>query len=351
MIITRRKRALAVAVVLLAGALVAGWLWWRSSEHRGAANVLVVYGNVDIRQVQLAFNGSEHVASMLAQEGDRVRDGQLLATLDTDRLEQEVARVAAQVAAQREVVARLEAGSRPEVILRARAEVDAAQADARAARLTYERQQALVGRKLTSQEQVDTAKANAEAAEGRLAAAKQTLELAVAGPRAEDIAEAKATLRAYEAGLSLARRELDDAKLYARGDGIVQDRILEPGDMASPQTPVYTIALTNPVWVRAYLPEPYLGRVAPGMQASVTTDSYPGKRYPGWIGFISPTAEFTPKTVQTPDLRTRLVYRVRVYVCNPEGELRLGMPATVSIPTDQEAPPATTEPGARCGAS
>ena len=118
----------------------------------------------------------------------------------------------------------------------------------------------------------------------------------------------------------------------------IRDRLLEPGDMVSPQTPVLTLALTDPVWVRAYASEVYLGRLAPGMSAEVSTDSYPDKTYPGWIGFISPTAEFTPKTVETPELRTRLVYQVRVHVCNPQDELRLGMPTTVSIPLDQPRP-------------
>ena len=102
--------------------------------------------------------------------------------------------------------------------------------------------------------------------------------------------------------------------------------------MASPQKPVFTIALDDPVWVRAYVPETDLGKVRSGMKAEVTTDSFPGKRYPAWIGFISPTAEFTPKTVETPEVRTKLVYEVRVFVPNPQGELRLGMPAEVVVP-------------------
>jgi HlyD family secretion protein len=153
----------------------------------------------------------------------------------------------------------------------------------------------------------------------------------VKGPRSEDIEEARAQLRAQEAQLALSREILNDADLYAPADGVIRNRLLEVGDMASPQKPVLSMALTNPIWVRAYLPEPALGRIAPGTAATVTTDSFPGKQYPGWVGFISPTAEFTPKNVETPDLRTRLVYQVRVYVCNPANELRLGMPATVTI--------------------
>ena len=112
---------------------------------------------------------------------------------------------------------------------------------------------------------------------------------------------------------------------------MIQNRILEPGDMASPQRPVYSLALTDPIWVRTYVGETDLGKLRPGMSAQVSTDSYPGKTYRAWIGYISPTAEFTPKAVETTRVRTDLVYQVRVYVCNPQDELRLGMPATVTI--------------------
>jgi HlyD family secretion protein len=114
--------------------------------------------------------------------------------------------------------------------------------------------------------------------------------------------------------------------------------------MASPQRPVYTLALTDPLWVRAYVQEKDLGKVKSGMRAEVATDSYPGKRYQGWIGYISPSAEFTPKSVETTEVRSNLVYQVRVFVCNPQNELRLGMPATVTMPLNEQ--PAAD--GARC---
>ena len=175
--------------------------------------------------------------------------------------------------------------------------------------------------------------------------AEEALALAVKGPRIEDIDEAKAMLKVDEAQLALAGEVLKDTELYAPSDGIIRNRILEPGDMATPQTPVFTLAKSNPVWVRTYAPETVLGKLTLGMSAEVSTDSHPGKNYRGWVGYISPTAEFTPKNVETPELRTRLVYQVRVYVCNPENELRLGMPGTVTIPLDQPKPaPGHTTP-------
>lgn len=113
--------------------------------------------------------------------------------------------------------------------------------------------------------------------------------------------------------------------------GVIQNRILEPGEMASASRPVVTLALTDPKWVRAYVPEPYLGRINLGMKARILSDSFPDQTFDGWIGFISPVAEFTPKTVETEDLRTKLVYEVRVFVHDSKDKLRLGMPTTVIV--------------------
>jgi len=323
---------LALIVVLIAAG---GTILVRSLGKKAPANVLVLYGNVDIRQVELAFNANERIMSMTVQEGDKVRKGQLLATLDTLRLSQEISQAEAQVKAQREVLAALEAGTRPEDIRKAQAEVAAAEAEHKNSEIIFKRKSRLSEEELIPEQERDDAKAAADFSQAQLTAAKEALALAIAGPRKEDIAAARETLRAYEAALSITKRNFEYAYLYAPSDGVIQTRILEPGNMASPQTPVFTLALTDPVWVRAYIPEPDMGKVRPGMSAEVTTDSYPEKRYKAWIGFISPTAEFTPKSVETREVRTNLVYQVRVYACNHDNELRLGMPATVLVPLDQ----------------
>ncbi len=331
------KKPLIVLPLLIA--VGAGAYWW---THTGVApqpeSELTLYGNVDIREVNLAFGTTEHIADLLVQEGDRVEAGQVLGRLHGDKLEAAVAAAQAQAAAQEQALAALKAGSRPQEIRRARAQADALKARARTAQITYERQQKLARQKLAAPEDLDQAEAAADAAEAEAEAAEQTYGLAVAGARVEEIAQAEAQLQAQRANLALAQAQLADATLKAPAAGIVRERILQPGDMAFPQNPALTLALMNPLWVRAYVPEPDLGRVALGARATVTTDSFPGKVYRGWVGFISPTAEFTPKNVETPDLRTRLVYQVRVFVCNPEDELRLGMPATVTIPLDQPGP-------------
>lgn len=325
-----------VGIVVLA-AVGAGLWFWRSRGGPEAANCVVLYGNVDIRQVELAFNGSERIAALLVQEGDRVKAGQLLAVLDTQRLEPKVASKEAQAAAQREEVARLEAGNRPEEIRKAKADMGVADAEARNAQLTFQRVTNLIAQNVVPPQQLDDATAALDATAARLNAATQTFDLMVLGPRKEDIAAGKAKLQAYEADLTLARQELADARLYASTNGVIRDRILEPGDMASPQKPVFTLALDDPLWVRAYVAETDLGKIRLGMKAEVTTDSYKDKRYDAWIGFISPTAEFTPKSVETAEVRTKLVYQVRAFVRNPQGELRLGMPAVVTIPLNSNA--------------
>jgi HlyD family secretion protein len=319
---------------------IGGGLWY-TGQNGDSDQTLTLFGNIDIRQVQLAFNGNQRIAEILVQEGDRVEKGRLLARLETRRLEAAAAARQARVAAQKQVVARMEAGTRPEEIRQARAEKEKAEAEARLAELTYNRVKDLAQRKIVSPQEEDDAEAAYEAAQARLNAANETLELAIAGPRKEDIAAAQATLEAYKAELDLANRELEDANLYAPSNGVIENRILEPGDMASPQNPVLTLALTDPLWVRAYVSETDLGKIRHGMKAYVITDSFPEKRYDGWIGFISPTAEFTPKSVQTREVRTKLVYQVRVFARNPQGELRLGMPAEVVVPLNQSK---TTEP-------
>jgi HlyD family secretion protein len=332
--LNRRMMIPAAAAALLL-AIFTGWWYYHARQIE--ATRLTLYGNIDIRQIDLAFNGSGRIATMKVQEGQQVHKGELLARLDTERFEQAVAEAKAQVAAQQQVVARLQAGSRPQEIRKARADVDAASAQLTYAQSQYQRSKNLAARDVVSKSRLDNAKAQYDAAAAQLNASQQALALTLAGPRKEDIAAARATLDALKAGLNLAETNLADASLYAPADGVIQTRILEPGDMASPQRPVYTLALSNPVWVRAYVNETDLGRIHAGMPAEVTSDSYPGKQYDGWIGYISPTAEFTPKTVETTELRSSLVYEVRIYVCNPQNQLRLGMPVTATALLDSKA--------------
>jgi membrane fusion protein PltH len=335
----RNKKILIAGLVIAAVIGVAGYEFWTSSAK--SAGRLVLYGNVDLRQVDLAFNNSERIAQVLVQEGDRVTRGQVLARLDTSRLKPQVATAEAVVAAQRAVVDKLHHGSRPQEIAQAQANVAAAKADQVNAEQQSQRLAALAklnaGRAVSEQD-VENATAALDAAQAHLAVAAKALELAVLGPRAEDVAQGEAQLHADQAQLDLLRSELADSELLAPSDAIVRSRLLEPGEMVSPQRPVLSLAIVDPKWVRAYASEPDLGKIHPGAKASVSTDSAPDRTLPGWVGFIGSVAEFTPKTVQTTELRSSLVYEVRVFVQDPRDELRLGMPATVRLDLDPAAP-------------
>lgn len=334
----------AFVVVLLIGAAAFYFLRGNTKTDR-----LTLYGNVDIREVEAAFNDNGFVTKLLVQEGDQVHKGELIALMDDQRYAASLAAAQAQALNQKQVLAALLAGSRPEQIIQAKAQMDALAPVYQNDAANYQRYATLVLTSAASRQQRDDAKAAYDNAKQNYEAARQAYVLAVKGPRKEDIAAGQAAYDAATAQATLAAVALQDTKLYAPAEGIVEERILEPGDMASPQTPVYTIALTNPLWVRAYVPEDALGKIAPGMAADISTDSYPGKVYHGWVGYLSPTAEFTPKNVETPDLRAELVYQLRVYVCASDNQLRLGMPATVTLDLSRAAAANAPRGPAVCG--
>ncbi|MBQ2010973.1 MAG: efflux RND transporter periplasmic adaptor subunit [Anaerovibrio slackiae] len=293
---------------------------------------LVLQGNVDVREVSLAFRQSDRILEMLAEEGDRVQKGQVLARLDTQELKLQLQRLNAEIAAQQSTVDKLHNGTRPEEIRQAEGNLRQAQAAAEHAAGVYQRKRdiytSIAG---ISQQELDNAYHDMEAKQATMSVAEAALQEAKAGPRQEDIAGA-------EAGLQALRNEqlryiylLSQYELQAPDDGVIRSRLLEAGDMASPSKPVFKLSLPGKKWVRAYVPETELGRVYEGQQARVYIDSLPGKAIDGQVGYISGTAEFTPKHVQTEELRTSLVYEVRVYVDDADNVLRLGMPATVRI--------------------
>ena len=327
---TKKIAVLALLLALLAAAV----LGWRRLHPPVDARQLTLYGNVDIRQVSLAFEGSDRVAQMRVEEGEQVQAGQVLAVLDTRTATLRLAQAEALAAVLEQALRALRSGSRPEEIGQAAAQAAGALAEAQRARLQLERLEGAAagtdGRGVSPQD-LDNARALWRVAQSRLEAARQAERLARLGPRREDVARAEAQLRAAQAEMALLRHQIALAELKAPQAAVVRARLLEPGDMASPQRPAYTLALTDPKWVRAYVSEPQLGRIRPGMAAGVSTDAAPGETIPGRVGFISSVAEFTPKSVQTEALRTELVYEIRVRVDDPRDRLRLGMPATVRI--------------------
>lgn len=329
-----------VVIIILALVLLGGGGYWAYTAYYGESldtGALALYGNVDIRQVNLAFKDSERIQTVLVEEGDVVEKGQQLARLQTQRLEAQIKSVQAGVDAQKYVVLRLENGSRPEEIQQARAEERQALAERNLTKRTFDRQSRLLKSGANAQQDLDDASAQYDVANAKYQVAMQNRILMEKGARWEDIASAKASLNKLEADLDVLNVQLAESVLYAPTKAVVRSRNLEPGDLASAQSPVFTLGIMDPKWVRTYVPEDKLGLLKPGMRGYAVADSWPGRRFEGWIGFISSTAEFTPRSVETPELRTSLVYEVRLNVNDPDNQLRLGMPVTVHIEPQADA--------------
>jgi len=330
-----RSRILVAVAVLVAAAVAAGW-WFdlpgRLGWRQGQGGALTLYGNVDIRQAGLGFRVSGRLVEMKLEEGDPVTAGTVLARLDDRPFQDSVAAARANVAARQADLDKLVAGPRPAEIAQGRATVAEREADLENAKLAFDRTQELRQKGNAAQSALDQAQADRDMAQARLDSARQALKLLLEGNRAEDIAAGRAALAAAQADLATAETSLADATLRAPSDGIILSRVAEPGAIMAPSSVAYVLSLTRPVWVRAYVAEPDLGRVHPGQAVEVVTDSRPGRPYHGQVGFVSPVAEFTPKTVQTPELRTDLVYRLRIIVDDADPGLRQGMPVTVHVP-------------------
>ena len=327
---SKLTRVIGLVVVLgVAAACV-----WRFSD-RPQAGGLTLYGNVDQRQVDLAFIDAERVAEVLVEEGVVVEPGQALARLETRRLRDRIAVLEAQVRSAEAALTRLKNGTRPEEVDQVRAAVAAAEAEVAFARQQYDRYQGIWTQSkgvAVSRQNVEEARLRLNVANARLRQDEEALRLAESGPRWEDIAEAEARLLENKRNFEEVQNRLGDAELRSPARAVVRSRLLEAGDMASPGRAAFSLAVLSPKWVRAYVAETELGLLHHGAEAEVFTDSHPGQSIRGRVGFISSVAEFTPKTVQTEELRTSLVYEVRIYVEDPEDRLRLGMPATVTFP-------------------
>jgi HlyD family secretion protein len=328
-----RKRILRVLVpVALLGAVV-GWLFASGRlGAKGESDTLTLYGNIDIRQVELGFRVAGRIATMKLDEGEAVKAGAVLAELEARSYDDDVRAAQAQVAQQEAALDKLERGPREDEIAQARAAVAERKASLDHARTEFERSQRLLASDAIPRASFDSARTVLDTAQARASEARAALRLLEQGSRSEDIAAARASLDAAHARLAATNTSLADTRLVAPADGIVLSRVLEPGAIVAPSNIAYVLSLTRPVWVRAYIPEPRLGHIHPGMEVSVTTDTAPGTPFRGRVGFISPVAEFTPKSVETPELRTDLVYRLRIIIDRPDPSLRQGMPVTVHVP-------------------
>ena len=269
-----RRRTVLVAG-LLACAILAGIAI--AILTTGSAQPDRLYGNVEIRQVDLAFNAEGTVATMLKQEGDPVQPGEAIATLDPATYTDAEGIASARRDAAQAALDKLLNGTRPEDILQARAAVANAKATLADAVTTFQRQKSLLASHTISQQSYDDAERAQDVAAAQLALNDAALSEMFNGPRIEDIDAARAQLRQAQASLSLSQTQLARTVLHAPCTGIVMTRVIEPGTVVLPTTIVYSVAITDQVWVRAFVPEPMLARVAPGTKVQVFTDGRPDR--------------------------------------------------------------------------
>lgn len=270
------KIFISLGVFVIIVSIIASAFYLKESNEN--SKYLTIFGNVDIRQVDLGFRVFGKVKSLYFEEGDIVQPNQLLAILDDVPYKEDLNIT--------------------------KAKVEEAQNAYNKSKAKFQKRY-LTDPEAISKEEYDDAYFNLQEVKALLQSAKDT----------------------YERALT----NLNDTKLFCPTDGVILTRIREPGSVLNPGDPVFTVSISSPIWIRAYIAEPDLGKIYFGMQADVFTDTEGLKAFKGHVGFISPVAEFTPKNVESLDLRTDLVYRIRVYVDDPNHYLKQGMPVTVKF--------------------
>ena len=326
------RKMVLLAVVALA--VVAGVLFMLRRMPKQTAG-LKVSGTIEVTSVEVSFKVGGRINQRLVDEGELVRQGQVVARLEDDELREERNSRADDERASRAALADLVAGSRREEIAQAEAALARMKADADKLAKDSVRMEALYRREVIPQKDLDAARAGRDASAAAVREAEEHLRLLRIGPRPDAVRQARARADAAGANLALAQTRLSQSVLYAPLTGMVLAKHAEPGEMLAPGAPVITVGKMDEVWLRAYIPEEELGRVKLGQLARVTTDTWPGRVFEGRVGFISSESEFTPKNVQTEKERVKLVYRIKIFLNNPRMELKPGMPADAVIETDE----------------
>lgn len=325
-----KKRVVVVVVVLALAAGGWGIYRWLSAEED--PGVLRVSGTVEATDARLGFDAAGRLADLPVREGDEVAAGQVLARLDGDELEARRSQAAAGVAAAEAALRELRRGSRPQEVAQAREAAEAVREELEQARREHARTATLFEGGAASRETYDRSATAVEVAESRLAQAEERLALAREGPRRETIEAQAARLDEARAAAASVDVRLGDTVLEAPFAGRVTTKHRTVGETVAPGVPVVTLQDLSDRWVRVYVPEDRLGAVPVGAAVRITSDTFPGKVYQGEVSYLASEAEFTPKSVQTPEERVRLVYAAKVRILgDPEHELKPGMPVDVAI--------------------
>jgi len=321
----RLRRILLIIIIAMAVAGLVYYLLTRNKEEE--ATFIKVSGNIETTEVDVGFKVSGRIVSRFFEEGDAIDQGKVLAKLDDEDLRNrlEVARATLMSAQAR--LSKLLAGSRPEEIRQAEANLHQAQSDLGNKQIQYERMKGLYERGVIAKEVYDNAETSYKVAKAALQVATENYQLVKEGPRKEDIEDARAQVDQARASVKLNETQFSYTTLYSPISGVVLVKSGEIGEVVNPGTPVLTMADIQNVWLKAYIPETDLSRVKWGQEVVVTTDLRSQKKYKGRISFISSQAEFTPKQIQTEKERVTLVYRIKVNISNADRELKPGMPA------------------------
>ncbi len=315
-------------ILFLLAALMAGVAYFFIFQRKGEEDyTLRVSGNIETTEVDVGFKISGRIIQLYVREGDWVEKGKTIAQLDDEDLRQRVELARATLRSSQARLEKLLAGSRPEEIREAEASVQQAQFDYENKKTQYDRMKILFEGRVIPKETLENAETRFKVAKAALEGAIETYKKIKEGPRKEDIEEGRAQVEQAKASLKLAETQLSYTLLQAPIAGIVLVKSAEVGEVVNPGTSILTLADLTNVWLRAYIPETELSRVKWGQEVIVTTDLYPRKEYKGRISFISSQSEFTPKQIQTEKERVTLVYRIKVDIPNPSGELKPGMPA------------------------
>ncbi|MCG3675690.1 efflux RND transporter periplasmic adaptor subunit [Aliarcobacter butzleri] len=322
------KKKLTIALIILLISFISYKIY--SNIFLKNENNLTFYGNIDTRTVNVGFRFLGKIENITKDEGEIVKKDEILVKLDTASLEKSLEELNEKIFASKLELSKLQTGYRQEEILEAKAAMEEAIENLNKTKDTYNRQANLFKTKSTSEENFTISQLNYKQALATLDKAKALYELRKNGYRNEDIKIQESNLKSLEIQAEKLKIDLNDSLIKAPVDGVILTRFKEIGAITNAGESILEIAKTDEFWVRAYIDEKNLGNIKPGLKMSIQTDSR-SENYEGVIGFISPVAEFTPKNIETQELRADLVYSFRVIVKNPDDKIRQGMPVTLKI--------------------
>ncbi len=322
------KKKLTIALIILLISFISYKIY--SNIFLKNENNLTFYGNIDTRTVNVGFRFLGKIENITKDEGEIVKKDEVLVKLDTASLEKSLEELNEKIFASKLELSKLQTGYRQEEILEAKAAMEEAIENLNKTKDTYNRQTNLFKTKSTSEENFTISQLNYKQALATLDKAKALYELRKNGYRDEDIKIQESNLKSLEIQAEKLKIDLNDSVIKAPVDGVILTRFKEIGAITNAGESILEIAKTDEFWVRAYIDEKNLGNIKPGLKMSIQTDSR-SENYEGVIGFISTVAEFTPKNIETQELRADLVYSFRVIVKNPDDKIRQGMPVTLKI--------------------